>query len=345
MKAAVIHANGGLEQLVVEEVDAPKAGPGQAVLEVRAAALNHLDIWIRKGRPGAQLSFPHVLGSDAAGVVAEVGEGVKNVAPGDEVLLNPGLSCGHCPWCLRGEQSECPQFSIVGVSGWGTFAERVVVPAANLQKKPAHLNWEEAAALPLAYLTAWRMLHHRARLVPGETVLIHGIGGGVAIAALQFAKLCGARAIVTSSSSDKLQRARELGADFGINYREEKAVAQRVLELTGGIGADVVVDAVGAATFQINLEAARKGGRITHCGVTTGAAAEANLSLIYWKQLSILGSTMGSQGNFHQMVREVEATGLRPVVDKVFPLAKAQAAQGRMEEAEQFGKIVLSPLT
>lgn len=343
MKAAVIHANGTVEQLVVAEVEAPKAGPGQAVLEVRAAALNHLDIWIRKGRPGAQLRFPHVLGSDAAGVVAEVGEGVDNVAPGDEVILNPGLSCGHCPWCLRGEQSECPQFSIVGVSGWGTFAERVVVPAANLQKKPAHLNWEEAAALSLAHLTAWRMLHHRARLLPGESVLIHGIGGGVAIAALQFAKLAGATAIVTSSSNEKLEQARAMGADHILNYSQEPAVAKQVLEVTGGIGVDVVVDAVGAATFPINLEAARKGGRITHCGVTTGASPEVNLSLIYWKQLSILGSTMGSQDNFRQMVREVQATGLKPVVDKVFPLAQAQAAQQRMEEAKQFGKIVLRP--
>jgi NADPH:quinone reductase-like Zn-dependent oxidoreductase len=343
MNAALIRANGDLDQLVVAEQPAPQAGAGEVVLEVKAAALNHLDIWVRKGRPGMQLPLPHVLGSDAAGVVVEVGEGVEHVAAGDEVILNPGLSCNHCAWCLRGEHSECPQYTIIGLGRGGTFAEQVAVPAANLQPKPAHLSWEEAAALPLAHLTAWRMLFHRARLQPGELVLIHGIGGGVALAALQLVKLAGGRSIVTSSSGEKLERARALGADFAINYTQEQELGKRIVELSGGHGVDVVVDAVGAATVPVNLEATRKGGRITHCGVTTGASVEVNLSALYWKQLSVLGSTMGSQDDFRQLVRMVEATGLTPVVDRVYPLAEAREAQARMEEGAQFGKIVLVP--
>ncbi|MBI2431452.1 MAG: zinc-binding dehydrogenase [Candidatus Hydrogenedentes bacterium] len=341
MKAAVIRAHGSLDVLETADVPPPSPGRGEVLLNVRTAALNHLDIWIRKGRPGLQLSFPHVLGSDAAGVVAAVGESVTNVAVGDEVILNPGLNCGRCPHCLRGQQSECPQFTIMGMGRPGTFAEQTVAPAENLQSRPPHLTWEESAALPLAYLTAWRMLHTRAKLQPGETVLIHGIGGGVALAALQLVKAAGGEAIVTSGTPEKLERAAKLGAAHTINYRETKNVAQRVLEITSGAGVDVAFDAVGAATWPINFEAVRKGGRIVHCGVTTGAAVETNIATMYWKQLTVLGSTMGSQDDFRQLVRTVRATGLRPVVDSVHPLQDARQAQERMEQGEQFGKIVL----
>jgi NADPH:quinone reductase-like Zn-dependent oxidoreductase len=341
MRAVTIHEHGGLECVRVEDVADPKAGRGEVVVEVRAAALNHLDIWVRKGRPGLKLAFPHVLGSDAAGVVAEVGPDVEGLSVGDEVILNPGLSCGRCEFCNRGEQSECLSFGIVGMSRPGTFAERVAVPAANIHLKPAHLSFEEAAALPLAYVTAWRMLMARARLQPGETVLIHGIGGGVALAALQFARLFSAEVIVTSSSDEKLARAKELGADHAINYKGTSDVATAIREITNGRGADIVIDAVGAATWGTNISAVRRGGRIVLCGITTGASAETNLQKVYWNQLTILGSTMGSHEDFRQMLRAVENARLKPVVDSVQPLDKFRDAMARMEKGEQFGKIVV----
>lgn len=341
MKAMVIRAHGGADVLGVADVPAPSAAAGEVVVAVRAAALNHLDIWVRKGRPGLALRFPHVLGSDASGVVAQVGAGVEGLRPGEEVMLYPGLACGRCEFCRRGEASECPSFGILGLSRPGTFAERVAVPAECVYPKPAHLDFAEAAALCLAHLTAFRMLATRARLRPGETVLIHGIGGGVALAALQIAKLAAARVIVTSSSDEKLQRAMQLGADFAINYRDEPDVAQAVRGLTGGRGADVVVDTVGAATWPIDLAAVRRGGRIVLCGVTTGAVAETPLSLLYWNQLTILGSTMGSYEDFRLMVSAVAAAGLKPVIDRILPLAEGPAAQARMESGDQFGKIVL----
>ena len=341
MKGVTISQHGGPEVVAVQDVPDPKPAAGEVLIEVRAAALNHLDVWVRKGRPGTTLRFPHVLGSDGAGVVAEVGPGVDGVRPGDEVILNPGLSCGRCEFCRRGEQSQCPSFSIVGLGRPGTFAERVAVPAECVYPKPGHLEFTSAAALPLAHLTAWRMLVGRAGLRPGERVLIHGIGGGVALAGLQVAKLIGAEAIVTSSAQEKLNRARSLGADAAINYRIEQDVARKVLDLTGGRGVDVVMDTVGAATWQTDFAAVRRGGRIVLCGVTTGAAAETPLNVLYWNQVTVLGSTMGSHEDFRRMLRAVTAAKLEPVVDSVLPLDRAAEAFARMEAGEQFGKIVL----
>lgn len=341
MKAAGINAHGDLEQLTLLDMPEPRCTPGEVIVAVRAAALNHLDIWMRKGRAGVSLPMPHILGSDGAGIVHTVGEGVTDWKPGDEVVINPGLDCGHCEFCLRGQHSQCRDFTIVGMGRHGTFAEQVAVPARNLQPRPIHLSWEEAAALPLAYLTAWRMLMTQGALRAGETVLIHGIGGGVAVAALQLATLAGAQVIVTSSSVDKLARAGELGAAHGILYRDGKVV-ESILEYTGGRGVDLVIDTVGAATWNINMEALRKGGRAIHCGVTTGPHVEMNLSTVYWKQLSILGSTMGSHEDFRALLAAVVASGLKPVVDSVLSLNEARAAQGRMESGAQFGKIALS---
>lgn len=340
MKAAVIHENGDLDVVRVEDVPEPKAGPGEAVVKVACAGLNHLDIWVRKGRPGTSLSGMHVLGSDAVGVVDELGDGVTNVKVGDEVILNPGLSCGQCEFCARGQQSECPSFGIVGLSRPGTFAERVAVPAWNLFPKPPHLTLEEAGTLSLASVTAWRMVISRAQVKPGESVLIHGIGGGAALCALEFAKLVGAEAIVTSSSDAKLARAAELGADHTINYRNQD-VAERVKEITDGRGVDVAVDSVGAATWPLDFACIRRGGRIVTCGITTGPKAETNLQALYWNQLTILGSTMGSSEDFRQMLRAVTVNQLRPVLDEVFALDDIRRAMGRMEAAEQFGKIAL----
>lgn len=342
MKAVVIREHGGLNCVHLEEIPDPQPARGQAVVEVRAAAVNHLDIWVRKGGRGLPPPFPHVLGSDAAGVVAQLGDGVESLAVGEEVVLNPGLSCGSCEFCNRGEQSECASFGIVGLSCPGTFAEKVAVPASNLVPKPQHLSFEEAAALPLAHLTAWRMLSTRARLEPGETVLIHGIGGGVALAGLQFARLIGARTIVTSSSDEKLARAGALGADHTLNYRTERDVVSRVREITGGRGVDIAFDAVGAATWSENISAVRRGGRIVLCGVTTGAVAETELQKVYWNQLTILGSTMGSRDDFRQMLLAVTEAKLKPVIDSVHALDRVRDAIARMENAEQFGKIVLT---
>lgn len=344
MKAAIIRAHGGLDCVEVAEVDTPACRPGEVVIDVRAAALNHLDIWVRKGRPGLDLAFPHVLGSDAAGVVAEVGPGVSGVSVGDEVVINPGLWCGHCAYCLRGEQNQCPQYGITGMSRPGTFAQCTAVPAVAVQPKPAHLDLGEAAALPLAYLTAWTMLFDRGDFKAGETVLIHGIGGGVAIAALQLARLAGGSAIVTSSDPAKLERARELGAAHTLDYTADRGIGEAVRDLTGGRGVDVIIDSVGAATWATNFQAIRRGGRIVHCGVTSGAETTVNLSALYWNHVQVLGSTMGSPEGFRRLLRAVETARLHPVVDKYYPLDAARDAMARMEAGEQFGKIVLHPM-
>jgi len=341
VRAVGIRTHGELGVVHIEDFAAPSAAPGEVVLDLRAAALNHLDIWVRKGGR-ATIPMPHVLGSDGAGVVAEVGPGVSGVKVGDEVVVSVGLSCGACEACGRGEQSECASFGIIGLSRPGVFAERAAVPAANLLPKPKGLTWEEAAALGIAYATAWRMLFTRAKLRPGETVLIHGIGGGVALAALQFATHAGAEAIVTSSSDEKLRRAGELGAARGINYRKTPDVAAAVREATGGRGADVSVNTVGAAAWPVDLAALRKGGRAVVCGVTTGAEAPTNLQALYWNQLSLLGSTFASHEDFRLMLGTVAAAGIKPVIDSVFPLGRAVEAMARMERGEQFGKIVLT---
>ncbi len=340
MKAAVIHEHGNVESLRVEDVPEPKVSVDEVLVKVLCAGMNHLDIWVRKGRPGVTLKMPHVLGSDAVGLVEAVGAQVKHVNVGDEVVLYPGLSCGHCAACERGEQSLCTSFGIVGFHRPGTFAEKVAAPAANVYPKPAHLSYEEAGGFVLAYLTAWRMLMTRAEVKPGDCVLIHGIGGGVAVCALQLAKCVGAEVIVTSSSDEKLARAEKLGADYTINYRKED-VAECTRRITLGQGVDVVIDAVGAATWPINLSAVRKGGRIVLCGITTGALAETNLQAVYWNQLTIMGSTLGSAGDLRQMLKAVKVAKLKPVIDEVFPLEGVQEATKKMEAGKQSGKIVL----
>lgn len=340
MKAAVIREHGELDVVQVQDVEEPEPKPGEVVVKVLCAGLNHLDIWVRKGRPGSNLQMPHVLGSDAVGVVTAVGEGVQSPKIGDQVVINPALSCGHCEFCRQGQQSVCADFGIVGLVRPGTFAEQVAVPAGNCYPRPAHLSDEEAAVLALAHVTAWRMLMTRAQIKPGEMILIHGIGGGVAVAALQFAKMTGAEVYVTSSSNDKLSHAKRLGADHTLNYTKE-SVTKWIESETAGRGVDVAVDAVGAATWLLDIACVRKGGRIVLCGVTTGPRAETDLRAVYWNQLNLMGSTMGSDEDFRQMLRAVTVNGLKPVVDAVLPLDKAREAMERMETAGQFGKISL----
>jgi len=339
MKAVRIHEATGLAAVRIEDVAVPEPGPGEVRVQVKAAALNHLDIWVSRGTPKPPL--PHTLGSDAAGIVAALGPDVDGLAVGDEVVLDPSLGCGACERCTAGEQSECARFGILGESRAGTFAEQVVCPAHCCHPRPQILTWAESAALGLTFLTAYRMLFRRARLRPGEDVLVHGIGGGVATSALVLARAAGARVFVTSSSPDKLRKATELGAFAAIDYRETADVGKEVLRLTGGRGVDVVCETAGAATWKASLGAVRKGGRIAVCGATTGGDPPADLQTIFWKQISILGSTMGSRDDMRQVVRLAASGAIRPVVDRVLPLERAAEALAALERGDQMGKIVL----
>ena len=340
MKALYFEEHGGTDQLLYGDRPEPEPGTGEVRVGLKAAALNHLDLFVLKGMPGIPIGLPHIGGADGAGIVDAVGDGVEGVELGSEVVFDPGLSCGRCEYCLAGQQSLCINFGVLGEHTDGTFAEAVVVAAESLAPRPSHLSWEESAAVGLAHLTAWRMLINRGGLSAGETVLIHGIGGGVSMACLQFAKLAGARVIVTSRSEEKLQRAVELGADEALPADDR--VARAVRGLTGKRGADVVVDSVGEATWMQSLKAAAKGGRIVTCGATSGPNPAEEIRLVFWNQLSIIGSTMGSRTDWKRMLAAVDMHRIKPVIDTVLPLADGCVAYERMEQAEQFAKIVLS---
>jgi NADPH:quinone reductase-like Zn-dependent oxidoreductase len=340
MKAVYFEKHGGNEVLRYGERPDPVPGARDVVVRILAAALNRLDLFVRDGMPGVPIDLPHVPGADGYGVVEAVGAEVTDLMPGTKVVLQPGLACSRCEFCRKGERSLCVSYGILGEHVRGTFAEKIAVPRDMVYPAP-DLSPEENAAFPLAGLTAWRMLVTRAALRAGETVLIHGVGGGVSTFALQIARLCGASlVIVTSSSAAKLARAKELGADEGIDYRTED-VAKRVRAITGKRGVDVIVDSVGAATWRTSLIAAAKGGRIVTPGATSGPNPEEEIRHIFWKQLSILGSTMGTDAEFEAMRRTVAAGRLKPVVDCVFPLEEAVKAYERMESGAGFGKIVL----
>jgi NADPH:quinone reductase-like Zn-dependent oxidoreductase len=334
MKAIVLRDLGSPDNLRIEEAPDPVAGAGQVVVRLKAAALNHRDLWIWKGQY-AGIKLPIILGSDGAGVVESVGAGVDASFVGREVVINPALDWGKDDRCFG------PDFRILGLPDDGTYAERVAVPVGNIQPKPAGLTWGEAAAVPLAGLTAYRAVASRAQVREGETVLIPGIGSGVATFALQFARHLGARVFVTSGTDAKLDRARELGAEGGVNYKSGDWAA-RILALMGGEGPDVVIDSVGGETFNACVELLKPGGRIVTFGATTGPAPQLEIRRVFWKQLSLLGTTMGTPAEFAAMLSVVESGHIKPVVDQVFPLADAAAAHRRMEEAGQFGKIVLA---
>ncbi|HEX5386158.1 MAG TPA: zinc-binding dehydrogenase [Gemmatimonadales bacterium] len=341
MRALALTGPGGIGRLAVCSLPEPKVGrPTDVRIRVRAAALNHLDIFVASGLPGVEHHFPHIVGSDAAGVVDAVGSAVRGVAPGDRVMVNPGLSCGACEACLDGEQSLCKTFRILGEHVPGTAAEYLVIDEANVARVPDDMPWDRAAAFSLATLTAWRMLTTRAALRPAETVLIWGIGGGVAQAALQIAVLVGATPIVTSGSDAKLESARGLGASLGVNHATHDVVAE-VRRLTGGRGADVVVDSVGERTWQSSLRALRRGGRLAICGATSGPAVNIDLRRLFWHQWTILGSTMGSHREYREIVRLAGQGRLWPVVDRVVPLEGAVDAFARLAAGEQFGKLVI----
>ena len=320
--------------------------PDQVLVNVKYVALNHLDLFTRAGIPGMKLEMPHILGSDISGEIAEVGSHVGDLFEvGQKVIVDPGISCGTCEFCIRGQESLCPTYGILGEHYRGGYAEYLNVDAKNIIPIPekSGLDMAGAAATPLTLMTAWRLLITKGQIKPGDDVLIIGIGGGVALAGLQIAKAAGARVIVTSSSDEKLNKAYVLGADVGINHNETPDYHKEIFKLTDKRGVDVVLDSVGQATWSRSLRSLRKGGKLVTCGATSGPMAETNVNLLFWKQLEILGSTMGSRDELRTALKLVWNQTIRPVVDRVLPLSKAQDAHEILEKGEQMGKIVLKP--
>jgi NADPH:quinone reductase-like Zn-dependent oxidoreductase len=324
VKAIRIHEDGGPEVLRYEEAPEPSPAPGEVLIRLRAASLNHLDLWVRKGLPS--VPKPRILGADGAGIVELVGEGSSRLSVGDRVVINPGVI-------------ENGRMRVVGEAMDGTHAELVALPERNVYPLAEGVSFEEAAAFPLVFETAYRMLVTKARLQAGETVFVWGVGGGVATAALAIAKALGARVLVTSGSDEKLEHVRELGADATINHASEDVRAE-VKQLTDGRGADIVVETVGEATWKTTLEVAATGGRVVVCGATSGPNPPAGLHRIWWKEIVVHGSTMGSQEDFEACLDLVTSGRARPVIDRVLPLGEARAAHERLEAAEQLGKIV-----
>jgi len=341
LKAVQIHRHGGVEQLCYEECAEPELkSPSDTIIKLKAAALNPIDIRTRRGLSGSEFSFPHILGSDGAGIVVSAGKEARNVKPGDAICLFPAAGCGRCEFCVTDRETSCSQLRILGEGDNGTYAEYVRVPARNCFPIPAGLSFEEAAAFPLVFVTAWRMLYTDARLQPGEWILIIGIGGGVATAALRLAFQLGAHVIVTSRSDDKLTLAKTLGAEQGINSSNGN-FAEAVRHLTGKRGVDVVVDCVGGDSWSKSLAALARGGRLVTCGASAGSEPKTNLQRIFWNHLKIFGSTLGSRQEFHQVLKLMEIARAKPVLDEIFPLRDAAKAQQRLEAGKQFGKIVL----
>jgi NADPH:quinone reductase-like Zn-dependent oxidoreductase len=342
MKAARIHHHGGPEVLQYEEVTEPQIRPDQVLVRVRACALNRLDLFVRAGIPGMKFSMPHVLGSDIAGEIVETGELCERVQRGCRVLLSPGLSCRQCEACLAGTDNLCRKYAVFGYAIDGGNTELIAAPEYSVIPIPADLGFDEAAAVPLVFLTAWHMLVARARLQPGEDVLVIGASSGVGSAAIQIARLFRCRVIATAGSEDRISRARELGADHTIDhYRQD--ISAEVKKLTGKRGVDVVVEHVGAATWSKSLASLAPGGRLVTCGATTGFDAQVDLRYLFSKQWSLLGSFMGTMGELHQVLKSVFRKELKPVIDRVYPLAEIRTAHQRLEGHEHFGKVIVRP--
>lgn len=336
-----MHDYGGVEQLFYEDVVEPTIiESNDVIVRLKAASINHIDIWNRLGATGTPLRLPHILGADGAGTVAEVGNKVTNVKVGDPVCLYPPTGCGECEFCLTDRDYMCIRLRVLGERLEGTYAEYVKITAANCFPIPAGYSFEEAAALPLVFITVWRMVITNAELKPGESILIIGIGGAVASATLQIAKKIGARVIVTSGSDEKLARAISLGADHGINHSKEDFVGV-VRELTANRGVDVVVDSIGGEIWRQSLASLSRGGRLVTCGATAGGQPKDDIAAIFSKQLKIYGSTLGSRQEFRQLLSFLAVSRIKPIIDSVFPLRDAALAQQRVETAQQFGKVVL----
>ncbi|MBX7100920.1 MAG: zinc-binding dehydrogenase [Myxococcaceae bacterium] len=341
MKAVAFREHGGPEVLELVDLPTPEPKAREVRIAVRAVALNHLDVWTRKGWKGLMLELPHVLGSDIAGVVEAVGAEVSDLSVGTEVVVNPGLSCGACERCLKGEDNLCKSYRILGEHVRGGYAEFVCVPRQNVAPKPKGLSFAEAACLPLTFLTAWTMLTTRAQLKAGEWVLVQAAGSGVGSAAVQIAKLLGATVIATASTDAKLERARALGADHLVNYAKTDFLAE-VKRLTNRRMVDVVFEHVGGETFEKSIACLPYGGRLVTCGATTGSEVKIDLKVLFYKRLSLLGSTMGSKGDLFRLLQLVEAGKLKPVLDRTLPLAEAAKAHGLLTDRAAFGNVVLT---
>ncbi len=339
MKAVRIHEFGGPEVLRYEDVPDPKPRNDQVLVRVRACALNHLDIWVRKGLPG--VSLPHTLGSDIAGEIVEAGEYVSGFKPGQRVLLAPMHFCNHCAKCVAGLQNQCPEFTVLGNRVDGGNCELIAVPTVNVIPIPDSLDFNQAASVPLVFLTAWHMLVGRAGIRTGQAVLVLGASSGVGIAAIQIAKLFHARVITTAGDEKKLERARAVGADHGINHYKQK-ISEEVKKITNKEGVDIVIEHVGAATWEESIKSLKPAGTLVTCGATTGPNVGLELRFVYSRQLSILGSYMGTMGELYEVLAHVFAGRLKPVVDRTFPLEDIRAAHEHMEKSQMFGKIVLT---
>jgi NADPH:quinone reductase-like Zn-dependent oxidoreductase len=342
MKALRIREHGGLEVLAIETLPDPAPGPGEILLSIKAAGINHLDSWVRRGVPGHRFPLPITPGSDGAGTVAALGEGVEGFAVGDRVAVAPGYSCGRCEECLSGRDHYCRRYGIYGESCDGTDCELFRLPVSNALAIPKSLSFEEAAAIPLVFLTAWEMLVVKGGLRGGDTVLVHAAGSGVSTAAIQIARHFGAQVIATASSETKLAKAVELGAGDTVNYSDVEW-PRRIRELTDKRGCDLIIDHVGADTFPGSLRSLAGGGRILCCGASSGAEFSADLRPIFFKNLAIVGSTMGGRGTLPGILRLAGEGVFKAVVDRVYPLEEAAEAHGRMAAREQFGKLILTP--
>jgi NADPH:quinone reductase-like Zn-dependent oxidoreductase len=340
MKAVRLHEFGGPEVLRYEDVPDPQSRKDQVLIRVKACAMNHLDIWVRKGLPGVKL--PHILGSDVAGEIVESGEYVTGFKPGQRVLLAPMHFCNRCAKCVAGIQNQCREFTVLGNGVDGGNCELIAIPAVNVIPIPDSLDFNQAASVPLVFLTAWHMLVGRAGIRLGQTVLILGASSGVGIAAIQIAKLFHARVITTAGDETKLEKAHALGADHGINHYQQK-ISQEVRKITDKEGVDIVVEHVGAATWDESVKSLKPAGTIVTCGATTGPNAAFDLRFVYSRQLNFLGSYMGTMGELHEVLSHVFAGRLKPVVDRAFPLKEIRAAHEHMEKSQMFGKIVLNP--
>ena len=341
MKAVRFHRHGGTEVLQYEDAPDPKPNADEVLIRVRACALNHLDVWARAGLPNVVIPLPHISGSDVSGVIEWVPPEEKAFNPGDEVLVNPGLGCGRCEKCLIGRDNQCRYYSILGYGNDGGYAELVKVPRRNLVAKPAGMSFVEAASFPLVFLTAYHMLVTKAGVGAGDTVLVLGANSGVGSAAIQVARLFGAKVIATAGDAEKMRKARELGADFLVDHYKQDFL-EETRRITGKRGVDIVVEHVGAATWDKSVKALAKGGRLVLCGATTGAQATTDLRFVYNRELTIFGSFMASMGELLKVVELFGAGRLKTVVDRVFPLSDAAEAQKRMEASLHFGKIVLT---
>jgi NADPH:quinone reductase-like Zn-dependent oxidoreductase len=340
MKAVRIHEFGGPEVLRYEDVPDPKLRKDQVLVRVRACALNHLDVWIRKGLPGIPL--PHILGSDIAGEVVEVGEYLSGFKPGQRVLLAPMVFCNHCAKCGAGLHNQCAEFTVLGNRVDGGNCELIAVPAANVVPIPDTLDFNQAASVPLVFTTAWHMLVGRAEIELGQTVLVLGANSGVGIAAIQVAKMFGARVIATVGDEHKAERARELGADYTVNHYQQK-ISEEVRKITNKEGVDIVVEHVGVATWEESVKSLKPAGKLVTCGATAGYNATIDLRFLFSRQLSLLGSYMGTMGELHEVLKHVFSGKLKPVVDRMFPLSEIRAAHEYLEGSQMFGKIVVNP--